>query len=633
MPINKYSEDLLYSIPPEDHDPSRILALLESHKNIRFAAFIGVELTGESVTETIPIEEFIVLAKLFYESGTRDDEDVHISIHPGFGGPKRGIISMRPDLDVVWMVDYSLRSEAPDSCKPCGTLMIPSFLIENQKRNCARSILQKAVKTFSQETYQILKSSQTLCSGISFSQNQLTAVEISVTMELSFWVFTTKDTDVLPWDVDCRSTGKDVGFPLHPQFHAAAEESLFLLEKYGFKPKIIQERCETKILMPEDRSSRPITADLLKIKWSYENALYAADCEFFVRYCLEKSFQNNGLSISFSSRSIEELSINNEYYYINISAVLNNGEKKNLLTSSNRKDPILGSLGWSMIYGILRHYCIITPFLSPKNNSFQRYSVTSQIMTSGWFGNRPREKQSAIPLSFIKPPLSPEKTRLTFQFPHPFSNSYLSLAAISLCLLDGVRYAASENRDIENLERKLLPAFVPDTNNWEANCRYLFEEDTFISQLNEGKSNRPLETPKTVYESLRNFLYNDNMIPLLCSDNVFTEANIAAFTQTMLALWQNELTTEILPAALLFVRSIVMTHRLEDSYDEGIWEEIQILRRRLAKDTKDHVSIFTEIRLAIDSRNLKELSRLQLVMEQYMNELRSRYMEYSQNQV
>jgi len=64
-----------------------------------------------------------------------------------------------------------------------------------------------------------------------------------------------------------------------------------------------------------------------------------------------------------------------------------------------------------------------------------------------------------------------------------------------------------------------------------------------------------------------------------------------------------------------------------------MWKEINRIRNHLAKDTQDYVSVFTEIRMAIDARNLKELSRLQQVMTSQQTELLTRYSEYCQNQI
>ena len=65
----------------------------------------------------------------------------------------------------------------------------------------------------------------------------------------------------------------------------------------------------------------------------------------------------------------------------------------------------------------------------------------------------------------------------------------------------------------------------------------------------------------------------------------------------------------------------------------ALWKEIDSIRNHLAKDTSEYVSIFKEIRLAIDAKNLKELSKLQQKMNSLMNEMNRLYADYGANQI
>ena len=101
----------------------------------------------------------------------------------------------------------------------------------------------------------------------------------------------------------------------------------------------------------------------------------------------------------------------------------------------------------------------------------------------------------------------------------------------------------------------------------------------------------------------------------------------------MLDTWEKELSERIIPENLAAIRDLVAYHNHQNPYDEAMWKEINRIRNNLAKDTQDYVSVFTEIRMAIDARNLKELSRLQQLMTSQQTELLTRYSEYCQNQI
>ena len=633
MHTNMYNHDLLYSIFPEDHELSRMLAILEKHKNIRFASFISIGLTGECITETIPIEEFITLARHFPDMDPEDEEGYYISFQTGLNGSKSGILTVRPDFEVVWFVDYNFRDLLNPSATPMGTLMIPSFLIENKKKNCARYIMQKAVDAFADETYRVLSQTPELRKDLPFDPEDLCSVFLISSMEVCFWVYLTRRSEILTRFTDHRFAGTDTGYPIDVNYNAAIEQALFLLEHYGFRPRLVRDSGESRTIVLEEFNREPVVADRLKLKWSYENPLYTADAEFFVRYCLEKSFYEHGLSISFSSRYIDELAVNNEYYYIDIKAVLKTGELSNLLIVPDNDKTGPGLIGLSFIYGLLKNPSIIAPFLTSRNNNFHKYSKTPLSQMTAWFagGQAPTDDGQAV--SYLMHPSAPENARLIMQLPHLFANSHLSLAAITLCMLDGFRYMTSHLSEGRHIASVLRSSFAPEISNWEEAHRHLLQNDIFSTFSRANIFLQRIDPPRTVYESFRTFLYAEQLLDILCFHNVFSEANIAVFTQSMLMQWQDDLASHILPAALQLVRNIKMSHEPEDSYDDAIWKDIQTLRNRLAKDTKDRVSIFTEIRLAIDSRNFKELSRLQVSMEKLVDELRIRYQEDSQNMI
>jgi hypothetical protein len=94
-----------------------------------------------------------------------------------------------------------------------------------------------------------------------------------------------------------------------------------------------------------------------------------------------------------------------------------------------------------------------------------------------------------------------------------------------------------------------------------------------------------------------------------------------------------ELSERIIPNNLAQIRQITPVHDPKNRYDESLWSEIEKIRNRLAKDTSEYVSIYKEIRLAIDAKNLRELSRLQQLMNALQTELIALYSEYRQNQI
>ncbi len=66
-------------------------------------------------------------------------------------------------------------------------------------------------------------------------------------------------------------------------------------------------------------------------------------------------------------------------------------------------------------------------------------------------------------------------------------------------------------------------------------------------------------------------------------------------------------------------------------YDLEKWSEINKLREKLMKDNYVSRSLFTQMREAINDKNYKELSELQLIVDEDMRILRRLYMNYRRN--
>ena len=162
---------------------------------------------------------------------------------------------------------------------------------------------------------------------------------------------------------------------------------------------------------------------------------------------------------------------------------------------------------------------------------------------------------------------------------------------------------------------------------------YRCEEDIFTHFSIEERDRLFGTPPATVYDSLRCLLNTDDMIPILCAGDVFSDQLIRSYTHAMLDRWQMELSERIIPSNLSQIRNIVPFHDITNSYDVAAWKEIDAIRNHLAKDTAEYVSIFKEIRLAIDAKNLKELSKLQQKMNSLMNEMNKLYADYGANQI
>ena len=139
--------------------------------------------------------------------------------------------------------------------------------------------------------------------------------------------------------------------------------------------------------------------------------------------------------------------------------------------------------------------------------------------------------------------------------------------------------------------------------------------------------------PATVYDSLRNFLEADDATKILCAGNVFNDKILSSYSHAMLDRWLYELSDRIIPTNLTTLRSYTKKHTDANPVDDEYWSDIETVKMNLAKDTTEKTSIFSCIRNSLESKDLKEISKLQLRMNRDMNEVADIYKRYSDNQI
>jgi glutamine synthetase len=81
------------------------------------------------------------------------------------------------------------------------------------------------------------------------------------------------------------------------------------------------------------------------------------------------------------------------------------------------------------------------------------------------------------------------------------------------------------------------------------------------------------------------------------------------------------------------IRSFKMLHSIDKALDIDVanWMKIDDLRHELMKDSYSNKSLFTKIKQAVEEKDYKKVSDLQIVIEKKMAELRALYSDYKKN--
>ncbi len=628
--------DLLYLLPPSTHNTDDLVRILSDHPEIKFVSFVGIDLAGNDTDEKIPIANFTDNLQ-GYLNGYAVQTDGSSVVLPGIATLNDGRVDFEPDRDVMWYVDYNYEHIDLVTNKPIGTLRVPSFLIHNGDKVCSRSILKRCADRFSSELLRYLRENPSLCDDLGFTYDNVDRVELIVATELEFWV-SSPDEKINAQRLSISQSMKESYWKrTKGVVRTALEQTVMLLELYGFEPEMAHKEVGGVKAHLSDAGEFHNIVEQLEVDWHYANALQAADYELIARIFIKEIFRMHGLEVSFSAKPLHGVAGSGEHTHVNAVAYLKDGHKSNLFSPKDMKTDFLGKIGWGALMGFMKHYPLINPFISVTTDAFLRLqpgfeAPTHAVVSLGQDIDTPSRNRTVL-IGLIRNSDSSLQTRFEIRSPNPHTNTYLCLSASYQCMLDGIEYAITSGHTTKELEDEFCKDYGVESEYLEKDRLYRSEDDIFTKYSAEERDRLFGTPPATVYDSLKSLLSDDFLVPVLCSGGVFSEDLIRSYAQAMLDRWQMELSERIIPDNLSQIRNIVPFHDPINSYDITLWNEIDAIRNRLAKDTSEYVSIFKEIRLAIDAKNLRELSKLQQKMNAQQSEMITLYSEYCANQI
>jgi len=632
----KVNPDLLYTLPVDTHKSEELIRILSNHPEIQFVSFVGIDLSGNDTDEKIPISLFLDSVEA-YLSGYMVQTDGSSVVLPGIATLNDGRVDFEPDRDVVWFIDYNYEHIDTITQKPVGTLRIPSFLIHNGDKVCSRSILKRACNRFSDEITSVLRKHPEICRDLGFSCGEIDRIELLSATELEFWVSSP--------DEKISAARLSISESLKEQYwkrtkgvvRTALEQVVLLMELYGFQPEMGHKEVGGVKAHLSSQGEFHNIMEQLEVDWRYAAALQASDYEIFARIMIKETFRLHGLDVSFSAKPLPGVAGSGEHTHINAVAYLHDGRKINLFSPKDLTTDYLGVIGWGSLFGFMKHYSLVNPFISATSDSFRRLqpgfeAPTHPVASLGKDLSTPSRNRTVL-LGLIRNFESSSQTRFEIRSPNPHTNTYLCLAAAYQCMLDGIEYCVDSGRSTNDLEKEFCKGYGEPAEYLDKDRVYRSEDDIFKTYSEVERDHLFGTPPSTVYESLRALLKDDQLVPILCAGGVFSDSLFSSYARAMLDAWQMELSERIIPDSLAQIRDLIPSHNPQNSYDQALWTEVDKIRNRLAKDTQDSVSIFTEIRMAIDAKNLKELSKLQVLMNKQQTELTARYQEYCNNQI
>lgn len=635
MNINLLKENnLLFTLKKENHSIENLKKIFKEHDEIKFVSLAGYDLRGNATDERIPVSIIIDDLENFLRDGVQTDgSSVELRKIASLNDAKVTII---PDMDCDWHVDYNFSFLDENTNKPVGTLRIPSFLMHNEKIVCSRGVLKRAIENIKRNVKKVIEENKSIQKEIGIEEEKIDSIIISAATELEFWVKTPEEIR----DIEELSTSQ----VLKEQYwkrtegnvRTAMEYCLLIMEKYGFEPEMGHKEVggvHSKLTENGDHSH---IMEQLEIDWKYSDPMTAADNLTIIKNLVLDIFNSFGLEVTFDAKPVDKVAGSGEHAHIGLMAKLENGKFINIFNHVDKEKYYMSSIGFGALAGILKNYEVINPFVTATTDGFNRlkpgFEAPICIVTS--LGKSPTipSRNRSILIGLIKDNENEKQTRFELRATNPNSNLYLVLAASYQSMIDGI-HAYCGKYDVSFIQDELSKNAGDDAVYLEKDRVYRTEKNVFEEYSEEERNKIFSVPPATVYENIIALEKYPEKVDVLKKDNVFTDAIILSYKTSTIEFWAKELKGRIVESNRDKVRDFVKLHSNEDISDLDIvnWTKIESVRWDLMKDTVEKKSLFTQVDIAVDDKKYDIASDLQKEMTKRVDELTMLYNRYKKN--
>ncbi|WP_343101698.1 glutamine synthetase [Romboutsia sp. MSSM.1001216sp_RTP31141st1_G3_RTP31141_220114] len=629
-------QKLLYTIERDNHNEKNLRNILSKNKHIKFVSLMGVDLGGNATDEKIPMELFLDDIDNFLESAVQTDgSSVELYNIATLNNAK---VDLMPDTECTWFIDYNFEHIDEETNLPVGTLRIPAFLIHENKKVCSRGILKKSEKYFKNSIIELFREYPHLINNIGIEKaDDIEDIILTAATELEFWVNTPEDKADLEKLSVSQSLKEQYWKRTHGIIRTCLEKSIIVLQKMGINPEMAHKEVGgiNSSISIDGKTNHAM--EQLEISWKFSSPIQTADNELLVREIIEDVFTSHGLEVTFKAKPIHGVAGSGGHTHVGVSAKLKDGSIKNLFAPRDMNKDYVSEIGYGALMGILKNYEVLNPIVTATNDGFNRlvpgFEAPVCIVTSLGHSYKLPSRNRSVLVGLVRDIKNPKTVRFELRSPNPLSNTYLVIAGCYQTMLDGIKAVAKSKLTTKELEKEISKDIGEESFYLEKNRSYRDENDVFEYYTIEERNERFSAPPATVYENMRNLEINKSKVEVLKMGDVFTEAIIDSFKTGAIDKWTKELNNRIIQNDREIIRNCVKLHDNEnmDALDEVTWNKICDIKFKVMKDTLTKKSLFTEIKEAIEFNDFEKVSKLQLELNGYIEDIQALYADYKKN--
>lgn len=631
---------MLYTLTPDEHDEEAVRSRLLAHPEVRFVSFTAVDLGSHSTDEKIPVALFIEdMAKMLRTGVQTDGSSVAL---PTIAGLSNARVDLVPDMDVNWYVEYNYDNIDYETGLPTGTLRIPSYLLHNGDTMVGpRIYLKEATERTVAELREELAAHPYVFEHIGGVDSIEDIDELLLTnaTELEFWVKTPDDRA----DRDQLSIAQELKEQYWQRVTgpvaAALEQTIEILEHYGFGVEMGHKEVGGVKAKMGNSGNFDHIMEQLEIDWKYASPMQAADNEAQIRHIVRDVFRTNSLEVTFLAKPIYGVAGSGEHTHFGMAARLKDGSRVNLFEPAVSSENFMSPVGFGALMGLLRNYELVYPIVAPTHDAYQRlkpgYEAPVCIVTSLGQDHATPSRNRTVLVGLVRDRANPLSTRFELRSPNPHTNTYMTIGAVYLTMMDGIRAVLGAGKTPEELEASISKKYGEEDFYLEAKREYRSESDIFSDYSAEEREKLFGRAPMNVWEGFLKWgdgCFDPDRVTLITGGKDFMEMTLRSFREQMILKWSMEYHDRYIPNTMDFLRSCEKMHEIGiNDYDDANWVKCSGLKSLIGREENNSESLLMKARKAIDAVDYPELSKLEIVIEEKINELRESYAKYRRN--
>ena len=631
---------MLYTLTPDQHDRDTVISKLSGHPEVRFVSFTGVDMGGHNTDEKIPVAAFLDDMDDLMAGGVQTDGS-SVAL-PTIADLSNARVDIMPDPDVNWYVEYNYDNIDYQTGLPTGTLRIPSFLRHNGDRMVgSRIFLKDSVDRFKAAVMQLLRDNPYVFEHIGGvgSVDEIRELILTNATELEFWVKTPDDRADRNQLSIAQELKEQYWKRVTGPVGTAMEQTLEILDHYGFGVEMGHKEVGGVKAKMGNSGTFDHIMEQLEIDWKYADPMQASDNESQVKNIIRDVFRMNSLEVTFRAKPMHGVAGSGEHTHFGMAARLSDGRVVNLFEPANKENEFMSPVGFGALMGLLHNYEMLYPIVAPTHDSYQRlrpgYEAPVCVVTSLGMDHMIPSRNRTVLVGLVRDLKNPRSTRFELRSPNPHTNTYLIIGAAYMVMLDGIRAALEAGKTPAQLEASISKSYGEKDFYLEKNREYRSERNIYTDYNREEREKLFGKAPGNVWESFLAWgegVYDPEQVKLITGGDETAEMILRSYREQMILKWSMEYHDRYIQNTMDYLRGCVKLHDDEtNDYDQNNWSKVTELKNLIGREMNGRDSLLMMARKAIDNEDYGELSRLELLIEEKLDELREIYNKYQRN--